>query len=84
MRLLDPGFRYVPSANTNVTATWKRFGYRPTTDAERRARQSRMEAEAGAAALSGAGQLVPRVARRRPLPASGEAGPARLRLAVSE
>jgi hypothetical protein len=84
MRLLDPGFRYVPAAHTNVTATWKRFGYRPTTDAERRARQSRMEAEADAAAPNRAGQVVPRVVRRRPLPAPGEAGPARLRLAVSE
>jgi hypothetical protein len=84
MRLLDPGFRYVPSANTNVTATWKRFGYRPTTDAERRARQSRMEAEASTAPLSSAGQVMARASRRRPLSVPGEAGPARLRLAVSE
>jgi hypothetical protein len=82
MRLLDPGFRYVPSANTNVTATWKRFGYRPTTEAERRARQSRMNVHGVGVAEA----TVPgaRAVRRRGLPASGEAGPARLRLAVSE
>ena len=80
MRLLDPGFRYVPSAKTNVAATWRRFGYRPTTEAERRARQNRGDvedtprsADAGARAL-----------RRRPLAAPGESGPVRLRLAVSE
>lgn len=39
MRLLDANFEYVPSAKTNVAATWRRFGFRPTTDAERRARQ---------------------------------------------
>jgi hypothetical protein len=38
MRLLDPRFNYVPSVATDVTATWRRFGYRPLTDDERRAR----------------------------------------------
>jgi hypothetical protein len=81
MRLLDPGFRYVPSANTNVTATWKRFGYRPTTEAERRARQSRaMDPSSSPTGVAPAA----RHARRRPLPVPGEAGAARLRLAVSE
>jgi hypothetical protein len=83
MRLLDPGFRYVPSANTNVAATWKRFGYRPTTEAERRARQNRISAQ-DAGASADASALGARAPRRRPLPAAGEAGPARLRLAVSE
>ena len=81
MRLLDPGFRYVPAAHTNVTATWKRFGYRPTTDAERRARQGRLS---GAASGEERTQAAVRSVRRRGLPPSGEAGPARLRLAVSE
>jgi hypothetical protein len=39
MRLLDPRFKYVPSARTDISATWRRYGFRPTTDAERRARQ---------------------------------------------
>ena len=39
MRLLDAGFKYTPSSSTNIVATWKRHGYKPTTDAERMARQ---------------------------------------------
>jgi hypothetical protein len=39
MRLLDPRFRYVPAAKTDVLATWRRFGFHPISDAERRARQ---------------------------------------------
>lgn len=27
--LLSPDFKYVPSAHTNVQATWKRFGWVP-------------------------------------------------------
>ena len=41
MRLLDAGFKYTPSTSTNIVATWKRHGYRPTTEAERIARQRR-------------------------------------------
>jgi hypothetical protein len=40
--MLDSGFRYVPAAQTNVVATWKRFGYTPTPESERRARQQRI------------------------------------------
>ncbi len=40
MRLLDQRFRYIPSASTDVAATWRRFGFRPTTESERRARQA--------------------------------------------
>ncbi len=39
MRLLDPRFRYVPATQTDILTTWRRFGFRPTTDSERRARQ---------------------------------------------
>lgn len=39
MRLLDESFKYVPAAQTDITQTWLRFGYRPTTEAERCARQ---------------------------------------------
>jgi hypothetical protein len=42
MKMPGSEFRYVPAAQTNVVATWKRFGYRPTSELERRARQQRM------------------------------------------
>jgi hypothetical protein len=41
MRLLDPRFKYIPAAHTDVAATWRRFGFRPTTEAERRSRKLR-------------------------------------------
>lgn len=37
--ILDESFRYVPAAATSVAETWRRFGWRPTTDEERRARR---------------------------------------------
>jgi hypothetical protein len=37
--IFDPSFRYVPAASTSVADTWRRFGWRPTTDAERAGRQ---------------------------------------------
>lgn len=43
MRLLDPQFKYTPSPSTNIVTTWRRFGYRPTTEAERRARRQRLQ-----------------------------------------
>jgi hypothetical protein len=46
MRILDARFKYTPALDTNIVATWKRFGYRPTTDAERAARQRRTQQEA--------------------------------------
>ena len=76
MRILDQRFRYVPSEATNVAATWKRFGFRPTTEAERRARQARLQGEPldpSAAVVQAAN------ARRR-----GDAKVARLKLAVAE
>ena len=36
--ILDASFCYVPSVATSVASTWQRAGWRPTTDAERRAR----------------------------------------------
>jgi hypothetical protein len=47
MRLLDPRFRYIPAARTDVSATWRRFGFRPTTESERRARQRTGADDAG-------------------------------------
>lgn len=39
MRLLDPRFKYTPSVSTNIVSTWKRHGFKATTEAERLARQ---------------------------------------------
>lgn len=39
--ILDPSFSYVNSTNTNVRDTWERFGFKPTTENQRRARQLR-------------------------------------------
>jgi len=41
MRLLDPRFKYIPAARTDVAATWRRFGFKPMTEAERRSRKLR-------------------------------------------
>jgi hypothetical protein len=41
MRIYDSRFKYTPSMNTNIVATWERFGFKPTTEAERAARQRR-------------------------------------------
>jgi hypothetical protein len=32
--ILDTSFRYVPSVSTSVADTWRRFGWRPATEAE--------------------------------------------------
>jgi hypothetical protein len=37
--ILDPSFRYVPAAATSVADTWRRFGWRPTSDEERKRRR---------------------------------------------
>jgi hypothetical protein len=34
--ILDPRFRYVPAVGTDVSATWRRFGFRPERNSERR------------------------------------------------
>src|SRR6266700_902873 len=36
--ILDPSFCYVPSVATSVATTWRRAGWRPTTDEDRKAR----------------------------------------------
>jgi hypothetical protein len=51
MRLLDPRFKYIASTKTDVAATWKRFGFRPTTESERRARQFRTDAQSEKAGM---------------------------------
>jgi hypothetical protein len=37
--ILDASFCYVPSVATSVASTWRRAGWRPTTDEERKARR---------------------------------------------
>ena len=34
--VLDKRFRYTPSGSTSVEATWRRYGWRPVSDEERR------------------------------------------------
>jgi hypothetical protein len=41
MGLLDPRFRYVPAVQTDVIATWRRFGFDARQNEERRARLKR-------------------------------------------
>jgi hypothetical protein len=37
--ILDESFRYVPAVATSVAETWRRFGWRPTNDEERKTRR---------------------------------------------
>ena len=36
---MTPDFKYTPSDATDIAATWRRHGWKPTTQAERRARR---------------------------------------------
>jgi len=38
--ILDHSFRHVPAVATSVMQTWRRFGWQPTTDDERKRRCS--------------------------------------------
>ena len=37
--ILDESFRYVPAVATSVAETWRRFGWRPTTEEDRKRRR---------------------------------------------
>lgn len=37
--ILNPNFRYIPPANTDITETWRKHGWQPTTPEQREARQ---------------------------------------------
>ena len=37
--ILDGSFQYVPAVATSVAKTWRRFGWRPMTDEDRRTRR---------------------------------------------
>lgn len=38
-RITDPDFKWTDSASTNVMDTWRKYGFKPTTAAERKARR---------------------------------------------
>ena len=42
MRLLDPRFAYKPAAATDIRETFKRFGFKPTTDEDRKRAQEKL------------------------------------------
>jgi hypothetical protein len=52
MSLLDPRFKYVSAAETDITATWRRHGFDARRNAERRARLQQHVAHAEAGAIS--------------------------------
>ena len=35
VRLLNPNFKYVPAAATDITQTWRRFGWTPIENKEK-------------------------------------------------
>jgi hypothetical protein len=75
MRLLDARFKYTPSTSTNIVATWKRHGYKPTTEAERMARQRRALAQGVGGEGRSASVTSLESAKRKQQPALRAAGP---------
>jgi hypothetical protein len=75
MRILDARFKYTPSTSTNIVATWKRHGYKPTTEAERNARQRRAMAHVSGEARSSASVTPLDIAKRKQQSALRAAGP---------
>ena len=41
--ILDESFSYTSSAATNVDATWKRYGWQPTTEQDRKNRRLKID-----------------------------------------
>ena len=70
--ILDPSFRYVSAVATSVAETWRRFGWRPTTDEERKGRRGPVVA-----------LVVDEVGRARPIRLAGSRAQARALTAVS-
>ena len=62
MSILDPRFKYTSALSTNVMSTWKKFGFKPTTEAERIARE---EERAAAYAAPAAPRRQPLAYKRR-------------------
>jgi hypothetical protein len=50
--ILDESFAYVPSAATSVAATWRRFGWQPISEEERRQRSHAAASEPGQAPVA--------------------------------
>ena len=68
MKILDPRFKYTPALNTNIVSTWKRFGFQPTTEAERLARQRKTyEKDENAVARDGGASVTKLDAGKRQL-----------------
>ena len=65
MRIYDSRFKYTPSTDTNILSTWKRYGFRPTTERERLARQRREELGVNADATQGASVTQLETAKRK-------------------
>jgi hypothetical protein len=42
MKITDPRFKYTPAVHTDIASTLRKHGFRPTTDAERKARQAKL------------------------------------------
>jgi len=66
--ILDKSFRYVPAVATSVVETWRRFGWRPMTDEERKKRrhptaEAAVESVAGATSLRRAARTMRLTAR---------------------
>ena len=55
MRIYDARFKYTPSLKTDIVSTWKKFGFKPTTEAERFARQRRLYGDETTEAASASG-----------------------------
>jgi hypothetical protein len=66
--ILDASFRYVASVATSVASTWRRAGWRPTTDEERKAR--RQPTAGPVVDCIGAAEAPPSVPRRASVSAS--------------
>jgi hypothetical protein len=41
MNILNPRFKYRDSQHTDIRDTWRKFGFKPITEAERKARQEK-------------------------------------------
>ena len=44
MSIFDPSFNYTPSISTDVASTWRKFGFKPTSEADRVARDEKRAA----------------------------------------